>query len=86
MEKAGFHKSYFRDVKVNIDEKAAQVAQEDPKLPKPGDNPLEVCRSQIAYYQRCCSRELKKRKNFILVEPYRVQKEYRYEGPTTGEQ
>ena len=81
MEKAGFHKSYFPDVQVKpADEHAAKVAAEanDPELPKPGDNPLDECRSQIAYYQRCCERELKKRKNWILTEPYRVQKEYRY--------
>jgi hypothetical protein len=48
------------------------------RLPQPGDNPLDECRSAIAYYQRCCDRELKKRKNWILTEPYRVQEEYRY--------
>jgi hypothetical protein len=48
------------------------------RLPKPGDNPLDECRSAIAYYQRCCDRELKKRKNWILTEPYRVPVEYRY--------
>lgn len=79
MEKAGFHKSYFGDVKVQIDEKAAQVAANDPTLPQPGDNPLDECRSQIAYYQRCCDRELKKRKNWMLTEPFRVQEEYRYQ-------
>jgi len=47
-------------------------------LPKPGDNPLDECRTAIAYYKRCCDRELKKRKNWILTEPYRVQEEYRY--------
>ena len=66
MEKAGFHKSYFPDVQVKAeDEEAAKVAAADPNLPKPGDNPLDECRSQIAYYQRCCDRELKKRKNWI---------------------
>lgn len=81
MEKAGLHKSYFSDVQVKPgDEKAARLAAEsdDPSLPKPGDNPLDECRTLIAYYQRCCERELKKRKNWILTEPYRVQEEYRY--------
>jgi hypothetical protein len=39
---------------------------------------LEECRSSIAYYKRCCDRALKKRQNWILTEPYRVQEEYRY--------
>lgn len=81
MEKAGLHKSYFADVAVQpADAKFAQLAvsSDDPSLPKPGDNPLDVCKTQIAYYQRCCNRELKKKKNWILTEPYRVQEEYRY--------
>ena len=48
------------------------------KLPTPNDNPLDECRTLIAYYKRCCDRELKKKKNWILTEPYRVQEEYRY--------
>jgi hypothetical protein len=82
MEKAGFHKSYFSDVTVEPeDEDAAKLALEsdDPRLPKPDDHPLDLCRSEIAYYSRCCSRELKKRKNWILTEPYRVQEEYRWD-------
>jgi hypothetical protein len=47
-------------------------------LPSPDDNPLDECRQFIAYYKRCCDRELKKKKNWILTEPYRVQEEYRY--------
>lgn len=81
MEKAGLHKSYFPDVQVTPgDEKAAKLVAEGghPDLPKVGDNPLDECRSSIAYYIRCCNRELKKRKNWILTEPYRVQEEYRY--------
>lgn len=83
MEKAGLHKSYFPDVQVKAqDAKAAQLvaeaASDDPSLPKPGDNPLDECRKEIAYYKRCCDRELKKRKNWLLTEPYRVQEEYRY--------
>ena len=48
------------------------------QLPSPNDNPLDECRQAIAYYKRCCDRELKKKKNWILTEPYRVQEEYRY--------
>ncbi|KAL7533005.1 hypothetical protein ACHAXR_004989 [Thalassiosira sp. AJA248-18] len=48
------------------------------QLPSPNDNPLDECRTFIAYYKRCCDRELKKKKNWILTEPYRVQEEYRY--------
>lgn len=86
MEKAGLHKSYFPDVQVRpADERAAKLVAEqgphDPSLPQPGDNPLDECKSQIAYYQRCCERELKKKKNWILTEPYRVQEEYRYKVP-----
>ena len=87
MEKAGFHKSYFADVEVKpADEKFAKLAAEsdDPELPKPGENPLDQCRSQIAYYQRCCDRELKKKKNWMLTEPYRVQEEYRYDQNKTA--
>lgn len=84
MEKAGLHKSYFDDVTVKPgDEKAAKLVAEngnDPSLPKAGDNPLDECRLPIGYYRRCCERELKKRKNWILTEPYRVQEEYRYAG------
>ena len=83
MEKAGFHRSYFPDVQVTPgDENAAKVAAEnkdDESLPKPDENPLDLCRTQIAYYQRCCDHALKKKKNWILTEPYRVQKEYRYQ-------
>lgn len=86
MEKAGLHKSYFPDVQVTPgDEKAAKLVAEntdDPSLPKPGDNPLDVCRTHIAYYQRCCERELKKKQNWILTEPYYVQEEYRYKKGT----
>jgi len=82
MEKAGLHKSYFPDVQVQPeDQAAAKLAAEsdDPNLPKAGDNPLDECRTQIAYYMRCCDKELKKKKNWILTEPFRVQEEYRYD-------
>jgi len=90
IEKAGFAKSYYPDVeaerlkklKINEEKKPAVVisaADTDKKqLPSPNDNPLDECRTLIAYYKRCCDRELKKKKNWILTEPYRVQEEYRY--------
>lgn len=92
MEKVGIHRSYFDDVQVKpTDEKAAQKIKElvasqdqnslDPsndRLPSSTDNPLDECRDFIAYYKRCCDRELKKKKNWILTEPFRVQEEYRY--------
>eukprot|EP00565_Helicotheca_tamesis_P009186 CAMPEP_0185729938 /NCGR_PEP_ID=MMETSP1171-20130828/7767_1 /TAXON_ID=374046 /ORGANISM="Helicotheca tamensis, Strain CCMP826" /LENGTH=161 /DNA_ID=CAMNT_0028398887 /DNA_START=62 /DNA_END=547 /DNA_ORIENTATION=- len=49
------------------------------RLPTADDNPLDACRTMIAYYKRCCDRELKKKHNWILTEPYRVQEEYRYQ-------
>mmetsp|Transcript_6144 Transcript_6144/g.10713 ORF Transcript_6144/g.10713 Transcript_6144/m.10713 type:complete len:151 (-) Transcript_6144:91-543(-) len=84
MEKLGYHKSYFPDVEVKPTPLAEKLEAEGGKdgaaqdLPKPGDNPLDECRLMIAYYKRCCDRELKKKKNWILTEPYRVQEEYRY--------
>eukprot|EP00978_Attheya_sp_CCMP212_P025432 scaffold81762_cov46-Attheya_sp.AAC.3 len=94
MEKAGLHKSYYPDVKPKAgDEKAAELVKEaaskkietDPneRLPTADDNPLDECRTLIAYYKRCCDRELKKKQNWILTEPFRVQEEYRYK-PETG--
>lgn len=81
MERAGLFPSYFPDVRIKYDERAAKIAAEgdDPTLPKAGENPLDQCSTKIAYYMRCCDRELKKKKNWILTEPYRVQEEYRYE-------
>lgn len=88
MEKAGYGKSYYPDVEAERLKKlkeeggsaAALPADVDAsKLPKPDDNPLDECRTLIAYYKRCCDRELKKKKNWILTEPYRVQEEYRYQ-------
>ena len=94
MEKAGLHKSYYPDVETKpVDEKAAQKVKEmtastnsavdesipfSERLPTADDNPLDACRDYIAYYKRCCDRELKKKHNWILTEPYRVQEEYRY--------
>jgi hypothetical protein len=81
MERAGLHQSYFDDVKVEPESEkyaALAAAGDNPDLPKPGDNPLDVCRTQIAYYKRCCDRELRKKKNWLLTEPHRVQEEYRY--------
>ena len=88
MEKAGLHKSYFPGVKPQPgDAAAAKLAAEsdDPNLPKAGDNPLDECRTHIAYYMRCCDKELKKKKNWILTEPFRVQEEYRYDKHAQGE-
>ena len=87
IEKAGFHTSYYPDVEVKIkDQHAAAVAatSDDPSLPKKGDNPLDVCYTEIVYYEQCCNRELKKKKNWILTEPYRVQEEYRYKNSNTA--
>ncbi len=91
MEKMGYAKSYYPEVETerlkklksgvggDAAEKALQGKDVDAsKLPKPDDNPLDECRAFIAYYKRCCDRELKKKKNWILTEPYRVQEEYRY--------
>ena len=36
------------------------------------DNPLDECRTLIAYYKRCCDRELKKKKNWILTGKYYI--------------
>ena len=89
MERAGLHKSYFPDVTAQpTDAKAAQAVAEDPNnpaLPKAGENPLDECRKFVAYYQRCCDRQLPKKKNMILKEHVRVQEEYRYKGPSTEE-
>lgn len=89
MERAGLHKSYFNDVDVKpTDERAAKAVAENPEnpeFPKAGDNPLDECRTFIAYYQRCCDKQLKKKKNWILQEHIRVQEEYRYNGPATSE-
>mmetsp|Transcript_24127 Transcript_24127/g.67976 ORF Transcript_24127/g.67976 Transcript_24127/m.67976 type:complete len:151 (+) Transcript_24127:61-513(+) len=91
MERAGLHKSYFPDVEVKpVDKIAAEtVKREGDKrsdLPKAGDNPLDECRTFIAYYKRCCDRELTKKKNLILTEHVRVQEEYRYTGPEKNAQ
>mmetsp|Transcript_1351 Transcript_1351/g.1820 ORF Transcript_1351/g.1820 Transcript_1351/m.1820 type:complete len:149 (-) Transcript_1351:133-579(-) len=88
METAGLHTSYYPDVQVKpVDQDAADKVKEiaagggdsTSSLPKAGDNPLDECRDFIAYYKRCCDRELKKKHNWILTEPYRVQEEYRYQ-------
>lgn len=78
MEKLGYHKSYYPDVEVKKPEEMPKITEGE-GLPKPDDNPLDECRSFIAYYKRCCDRELKKKKNWLLTEPYRVQEEYRYQ-------
>jgi hypothetical protein len=89
MERAGLHKSYFSDVEAKpLDPKAAQAVAEspdNPELPKAGDNPLDECRTFVAYYKKCCDKQLKKKKNWILTDHVRVQDEYRYTGPSTEE-
>ncbi|KAL9190933.1 hypothetical protein ACHAXT_000639 [Thalassiosira profunda] len=100
MERMGYGKSHYPDVEAERQRKlkeegmqGASAAVGAPagkdvdasKLPKPDDNPLDECRTLIAYYKRCCDRELKKKKNWILTEPYRVQEEYRYQQKGGGE-
>jgi hypothetical protein len=86
MERVGFHKAYFPDVSVQpIDPQAAEAVAKDPdnpEYPKPSDNPLDECKTFIAYYKQCCDRKLKQKKNWILTEAVRVQEEYRYKGPS----
>lgn len=77
LEKVGLYESVFQDVKVPKPDKIP----EGEGLPKPGENPLDECKTFIAYYRRCCERELRKSKNVMLTEIYRVQEEYRYDGP-----
>mmetsp|Transcript_24984 Transcript_24984/g.54778 ORF Transcript_24984/g.54778 Transcript_24984/m.54778 type:complete len:151 (-) Transcript_24984:277-729(-) len=88
MERVGFHKSYFPDVKVGpMDPKAAEAVAQDPEnpdFPKAGDNPLDECRMFIANYMKCSDRALGQKRNRLLQETVRVQDEYRYQGPTTS--
>ena len=85
MERVGYHKSYFPTVATKpLDPVAAQAVSEhpdSPDFPQPNDNPLDECKTFIAYYQQCCNRKLKQKKNWILTESVRVQPEYRYQGP-----
>ena len=41
----------------------------------------QVLSAFIAQYRRCCDRALRRKMNWILTEPVRVQEEYRYAGP-----
>lgn len=90
MERVGYQKSYFADVNAAVvptDPAAAEAVAADPnnpEFPQPNDNPLDECKTFIAYYQRCCDRKLKQKKNWILTESVRVQEEYRYKGPETA--
>mmetsp|Transcript_7772 Transcript_7772/g.11150 ORF Transcript_7772/g.11150 Transcript_7772/m.11150 type:complete len:157 (-) Transcript_7772:218-688(-) len=93
MEKANLHKSYYTGKQVepqedsNISKEIQNLDDETKKqrgLPTANDNPLDECRTLIAYYKRCCDRELKKKQNWILTEPYRVQEEYRYKKQQNG--
>jgi len=89
MERVGLYKPYFADVTAKlIDPEAAKVVAEDPtnpQYPKAGENPLDECRTFVAYYKQCCDKKLKQKKNWILTEHVRVQEEYRYKGKTTTE-
>ena len=86
MEKAGYSKSYYPDIRAEQEKEGSASPSTVIKnnnvdvsaLPSPDDNPLDECRTFVAYYKRCCDRELKKKKNWLLTEPYRVQEEYRY--------
>lgn len=91
MEKAGLHTSFYDKNDTKKDKTSESTVKKDAttkntdasgstlaSLPKANDNPLDECRTLIAYYKRCCDRELKKRRNWILTEPFRVQEEYRY--------
>mmetsp|Transcript_16355 Transcript_16355/g.22791 ORF Transcript_16355/g.22791 Transcript_16355/m.22791 type:complete len:151 (-) Transcript_16355:243-695(-) len=90
MEKAHLHKSYYTGEVVDASATSADQknstdismlddqTKKERGLPTANDNPLDECRTFIAYYKRCCDRELKKKQNWILTEPYRVQEEYRY--------
>mmetsp|Transcript_29736 Transcript_29736/g.45558 ORF Transcript_29736/g.45558 Transcript_29736/m.45558 type:complete len:143 (+) Transcript_29736:145-573(+) len=81
------HTNYYTKSPVSetpILTKSDDLSQDEKQaLPTAGDNPLDACRNQIALYKQCCDRELKKKKNWLLTEPHRVQEEYRYKGPTT---
>jgi hypothetical protein len=77
MERLGYHTSYY-GLKVKEPENLDKMLAEGIDLPLPTDNALDICRTPIAYYKRCCDRELKKKENWLLTEPYRVQEEYRY--------
>eukprot|EP00527_Entomoneis_sp_CCMP2396_P003060 CAMPEP_0198154010 /NCGR_PEP_ID=MMETSP1443-20131203/66814_1 /TAXON_ID=186043 /ORGANISM="Entomoneis sp., Strain CCMP2396" /LENGTH=164 /DNA_ID=CAMNT_0043820575 /DNA_START=69 /DNA_END=563 /DNA_ORIENTATION=+ len=93
MEKAGLHKSAIAGVETKaLDEKYGAYIQEQLQqpttkgeadatatLPRPGDNPLDECKMDILKYQHCCDKALKKKNNWILTEPFRVQSEYRYD-------
>lgn len=87
MERVGLYKPYFADVDARPkDPQAAQAVADDPtnpEFPKPGDNPLDECRTFIAHYRQCCDKKLKQKKNWILTEHVRVQEEYRYQGKMT---
>ena len=77
LEKVGLYESIFPDVEVPKPDKIPKSE----RLPKPGENPLDKCKTFIAYYQRCCEQEFRKSRNAMLTELYCVQEEYRYEGP-----
>jgi len=89
MERAGLYRPYFTDVTAKpTDPQAAQAVADDPNnpnFPKSGENPLDECRTFLAYYKQCCDKKLKKKQNWILTEHVRVQEEYRYQGKMTDD-
>eukprot|EP00429_Kryptoperidinium_foliaceum_P006288 CAMPEP_0176023582 /NCGR_PEP_ID=MMETSP0120_2-20121206/11508_1 /TAXON_ID=160619 /ORGANISM="Kryptoperidinium foliaceum, Strain CCMP 1326" /LENGTH=153 /DNA_ID=CAMNT_0017356749 /DNA_START=144 /DNA_END=605 /DNA_ORIENTATION=- len=86
MERAGVNSPYFKGVSAKpTDPQAAKAVSENPEnpeYPRAGDNPLDECRTLIAYYKQCCDKKLKQRRNILLTEHVRVQEEYRYKGLT----
>jgi hypothetical protein len=72
------------DHTMKVDNVAVQGTDVAKDLPSPDENPLDVCRKALAHYQKCCDRELKKKKNWILTDSYRVQEEYRYQQQKQG--
>lgn len=93
MERVGYHTPYFLSDNSNVvvlptDPVAAAAVAENPnhpEYPQPTDNPLDECKTFIAYYQKCCDKKLKQKQNWILTESVRVQEEYRYTtNPTTS--
>jgi hypothetical protein len=83
MERVGYYQPYFDNISaIPTDPQAAEAVKDDPnnpEFPQPNDNPLDECKMVIAQYQHCCDRKLKHKRNWILTESVRVQKEYRYQ-------
>mmetsp|Transcript_41425 Transcript_41425/g.48300 ORF Transcript_41425/g.48300 Transcript_41425/m.48300 type:complete len:143 (+) Transcript_41425:79-507(+) len=79
MEKEGTSTSYYdKKPEIVVNETSVGVKGEAGQQNVDTHDALEPCREFLVKYQTCCKRELKKKKNWILTEPYRVQEEYRY--------